>query len=98
MITHVQAMRRALSETFPKEDVFKAFTDQEVIDNMVFVSPRTWTALADHRGQQTHMIVMVRKCPFVIHHLHYHDFHSYFIACSQDMSQDHHCHQYHHAS
>ena len=74
MITHVQAMRRALSETFPNEDVFKAFTDQQIIDNMVFVSPMTWTALADSR-EQIHMIVMVRKCPFVIHHLHYHDFH-----------------------
>ena len=47
MITHVQAMRRALSETFPNEDVFKAFTDQQVIDSMVLVSPRTWPALAD---------------------------------------------------
>ena len=97
MITHVQAMRRALSQTFPNEEIFKAFTDEQVIEGMVFVSPMTWTALADERGQ-THMIVMVRKCPFVNHHLHYHGFLSYYIACSEDMSQDHHCHQYHHAS
>ena len=87
-------MNGAIRGTHPDAEAFKNFTDDQVVANMIFVSHRTWVAIMERGGENGHMIVMCAKCPFVIDQVHGHDFHSYDIVCSHDMSQDHHCHQY----
>ena len=53
---HIQAVAKAIMETYPDPEAFKAFEQAYIAENMLFASVRVWQAISeeDHEGPHDH--------------------------------------------